>query len=124
MNRKSTALAELDILSEGLAQQDGLAERLARHRAMKASATTAHAPPPSEPVLPTGKGRGAHIPTVASERNAWRRDKGLIQVAVDDDIHTELSIIGKRRHLTLSRLTRNALNLWLETHGYTLRIPE
>jgi hypothetical protein len=75
-------------------------------------------------LLPTEKGRGANIPTVTSERNAWRRDKGLIQVAVDDDIHTEISIIGKRRHLTLSRLTRNALNLWLETHGYALRIPD
>jgi hypothetical protein len=124
MNRKPTALAELDILSEGLAQQDGLAERLARHRAVKASATTAIPPPPSEPELPKEEGRGARIPAVANERNAWRRGKGLIQVAVDEDIHIELGIISKRRRLGLSQLTRNALNLWLETHGYTLRVPE
>jgi hypothetical protein len=124
MNRKPTALAELDILSEGLAQQDGLAERLARHRAMKARATAAPAPPPSEPALPKEKGSGTHIPAAPSERNAWRRGKGLIQVAIDEDIHIELGIIGKRRRLGLSQLTRNALNLWLETHSYTLRIPD
>jgi hypothetical protein len=124
MNRKQTALADLDIISEGLAQQDGLAERLARHRATKANVTTALPTPPSESVMPKETGRGAHIPRGVSEKNAWRRGKGLIQVAVDEDIHIELGIIGKRRRLGLSQLTRNALNLWLETHGYALRIPD
>ena len=40
MTRKETALASLDIVGEGLAQEDGLAERLMRQRSSKPEATT------------------------------------------------------------------------------------
>jgi hypothetical protein len=100
MARKST-LAALDIAAEGLAQQDGLAERLARQRADRA-------------------GEGAPPPT----RNAWRRGKALIQVAIPEDAHMELSILAKRRRITLSQLVKGALNQWLDSHGHALRLPD
>jgi hypothetical protein len=40
MTRKETALASLDIVGEGLAQEDGLAERLMRQRSSKPEGTT------------------------------------------------------------------------------------
>jgi hypothetical protein len=105
MARKPTAIAALDIVAEGLAQPDGLAERLARSRAARPAATPA---PAAAPV----------------ERNAWRRDKTLLQVALPEQVHLELAILAKRRRLTLSRLVKDALNEWLERHGHALRVPE
>ncbi|MBN9509077.1 MAG: hypothetical protein J0I21_08170 [Alphaproteobacteria bacterium] len=104
MARKPTAIAALDIVAEGLAQPDGLAERLARSRAARPAATPA-------PVAPV-------------ERNAWRRGKTLLQVALPEQVHLELAILAKRRRLTLSRLVKDALNEWLERHGHALRVPE
>jgi len=104
MARKST-LAALDIAAEGLAQQDGLAERLARQRAARG-----------------GAGEGA--PAASPPHNAWRRGKALIQVAIPQDAHMELSILAKRRRITLSQLVKTALNQWLDTHGHALRLPE
>lgn len=101
MARRQSTLASLDIAAEGLAQQDGLAERLARGRAGQG--------PAAEP---------------ARERNAWRRGKALLQVAVPEEAHLELSILAKRRRMTLSRLVKAALNEWLEHHGHALRLPE
>jgi len=106
MARKST-LAALDIAAEGLAQQDGLAERLARQRA-------------SRDAERSGAGEGAPAP----DRNAWRRGKALIQVAIPEDAHMELSILAKRRRITLSQLVKGALNQWLDTHGHALRLPD
>ena len=103
MARKPSALAALDIVAEGAAQADGLAERLARSRA-------APAPPPSPPARPP--------------RNAWRAGKALVQVALPEEAHLELSILAKRRRLTLSRLVKTALNEWLDRHGHALRLPE
>ena len=48
--------------------------------------------------------------------------KALIQVAVAEDAHVELSIIAKRRRLTLSAVVKAALNEWLERHGHVLRM--
>lgn len=100
MARKPTNLAALDILGEGLAQTDGLAERLARKRAEA---------PAARP---------------AKDHNAWRRGKALLQVAIPEDVHLELSILAKRRRLTLSHLVKDALNQWLERHGHQLRLPD
>ncbi len=111
MARKPSALAGLDIAGEGLAQQDGLAERLARQRSTKGGA----APPKAST---EGSGTGAQ------DRNAWRRGKSLIQVAVPEDIHVELSILAKRRRTNMSRLVKDALNDWLAAHGQSLRIPD
>jgi hypothetical protein len=115
MARKATTLAALDIVGEGLAQQDGLAERLARQRAAV----------PARP--PGGAGQGAR-PAVADlpavDRNAWRRGKALLQVAIPEDAHMELSILARRRRLTLSQLVKGALNQWLDSHGHALRLPE
>jgi hypothetical protein len=105
MARKPSAIAALDIVAEGLAQPDGLAERLARSRAARPAA----APP------------AAAAPV---ERNAWRRGKALLQVALPEPVHLELAILAKRRRLTLSRLVKSALNEWLERHGHALRVPE
>ena len=104
MARKPSALAVLDIVAEGAAQADGLAARLARNRA-------AGRTPPQD---------GA----AADGRNAWRRGKTLLQVALPEDVHLELSILAKRRRLPLSRLVKAALNEWLEHHGHALRVPE
>ena len=112
MARKATTLASLDIMGEGLAQQDGLAERLARQRA---TATPAHTAPATQTPVQTPAGR---------EHNAWRRGKALIQVAIPEEAHLELSILAKRRRITLSQLVKDALNQWLDSHGHALRLPE
>jgi hypothetical protein len=118
MAKRTTALADLDIEQEGLAQQDGLAERLARQRGQQTEQTTppvrqdaAAAPAPGRQRLP-------------ADPNAWRRGKALLQVAIPEDIHIELAIIGKRRRLTLSQITKEALNAWLAAHHYQIRIPD
>ena len=104
MARKPGRLAALDIVAEGMAQQDGLAERLARGRAARA--------PEAPPVA------------AVADHNAWRRGKALLQVALPEEAHLELAILAKRRRLTLSRLVKAALNEWLERHGHALRVPE
>jgi hypothetical protein len=117
MARKPSLLATLDIVGEGMAQQDGLAERLARQRAAAAPA-------------PAGQGSGepaVHRPDSAGDRgghNAWRRGKALLQVAIPEEAHVELSILAKRRRMTLSQLVKGALNQWLDSHGHALRLPE
>lgn len=112
MTKKPSALAGLDIVSEGLAQQDGLAERLARQRATKGSTAL-----PAKP--PENRNAGNN-----TDHNAWRRGKALIQVAVPEEIHVELSILAKRRRTNMSRLVKDALNDWLAAHGQALRIPD
>lgn len=112
MARKISALAGLDIVGEGMAQQDGLAERLARSRAGKGTAGQA---------MPT-KGGNGEIAT--ADHNSWRRGKALIQVALPEEIHVELSILAKRRRINMSRLVKEALNDWLLAHGQSLRIPD
>jgi hypothetical protein len=102
MARKTTTLASLDIAAEGLTQQDGLAERLARSRA-------------------AAPGQGA---PAGRDRNAWRRGKALLQVAIPEEAHMELSILARRRRMTLSQLVKGALNQWLDSHGHALRLPE
>jgi hypothetical protein len=66
MTRKETALASLDIVSEGLAQEDGLAERLMRQRSSKPEGTPRalqRMPPPS----PTPEhGNEKHSPPLQS----------------------------------------------------------
>jgi hypothetical protein len=57
------------------------------------------------------------------DHNAWRKGKSLMQVALPDDIHMELSILAKRKRATLSDLVKDALNLWLKTNGHELRVP-
>ena len=109
MAKKPSALAGLDIAGEGLAQQDGLAERLARQRVDKGAAGA----------MKPEQGRGE-----VGDRNAWRRGKALIQVAVPEDIHVELSVLAKRRRINMSRLVKDALNDWLAAHGQALRIPD
>jgi hypothetical protein len=112
MARKPSMLAALDIVGEGLAQQDGLAERLARNRA-------AAAPPAGR------AGQGAEpAPERDAGHNAWRRGKALLQVAIPEDAHMELSILARRRRMTLSQLVKGALNQWLDSHGHALRLPE
>lgn len=111
MTRKTSALAGLDIVEEGMAQQDGLAERLARNRAGKGAVSPA-----------TVAGRKSE--EGSADHNAWRRGKALIQVAVPEEIHVELSILAKRRRMNMSRLVKNALNDWLSAHGQSLRIPD
>ena len=113
MARKPSTLAALDIVGEGLAQQDGLAERLARQRAAAAAP------------MGQGAGQGAQ-PATAPDRghNAWRRGKALLQVAIPEEAHMELSILAKRRRITLSQLVKAALNQWLDSHGHALRLPD
>jgi len=114
MARKPSMLAALDIVGEGLAQQDGLAERLARSRA-------ATAPRPAD-------GRAGEAadpnPRRGAGHNAWRRGKALLQVAIPEEAHMELSILARRRRMTLSRLVKGALNEWLDSHGHALRLPD
>jgi hypothetical protein len=105
MARKSSTLAALDIAAEGMAQQDGLAERLARQRAGQ------------------GAGQGA-TPPARPAHNSWRRGKALLQVAIPEEAHMELSILAKRRRITLSQLVKGALNQWLDSHGHALRLPD
>lgn len=57
------------------------------------------------------------------DHNAWRKGKSLLQVALPDDIHMELSILAKRKRATLSELVKDPLNLWLKTNGHELRVP-
>jgi hypothetical protein len=110
MARKTTTLASLDIAAEGLTQQDGLAERLARSRAAAPG-----------PAAQAGAGQGA---PAGRDRNAWRRGKALLQVAIPEEAHMELSILARRRRMTLSQLVKGALNQWLDSHGHALRLPE
>ncbi len=114
MARKASVLAELDIVSEGLAQQDGLAERLSRQRAARLA--PAGASLPERPL--------AAPAAAAKDHNAWRRGKALLQVAIPEECHMELSILAKRRRMTLSQLVKEALNQWLDGHGHALRVPE
>jgi hypothetical protein len=109
MARKASTLAALDIAAEGRAQQDGLAERLARQRAAAAP-----------PAAAARQGQGTEPPA----HNAWRRGKALLQVAIPEEAHMELSILAKRRRMTLSQLVKGALNQWLDSHGHALRLPE
>ena len=117
MARRPTALADLDIEQEGLAQQDGLAERLARQRG-QLSEQAAPLVRQEDAAPEMGRRRASEDP------NAWRRGKALLQVAIPEDIHVELAIIGKRRRLTLSQITKEALNAWLAAHNYQIRIPD
>ena len=117
MARRPTALADLDIEGEGLAHQDGLAERIAKKRSRQPGDEQSTA----EPAPPLATARQAPAPRDA---NAWRRGKSLLQVAIPEDIHVELSIIAKRRRITLSQLVKMALNDWLPAHGHQLQIPE
>ena len=116
MARKRSALAALDIVGEGLAQQDGLAERLARQRAARGAAEVA--------ANAGGRGEETSEPATPPDHNAWRRGKALLQVAIPQDVHLELSILAKRRRMTLSQLVKAALNQWLDSHGHALRLPE
>jgi uncharacterized protein involved in type VI secretion and phage assembly len=50
--------------------------------------------------------------------------QGLLQVAISDDARIQLSILAKRRRMPLSQVVKSALNLWLETHSYTLRVTD
>ena len=81
--KRPSRLAELDIESEGRTQQDGMAARLARRRNRAGEGMDDKA--------------AARQPQPARDANAWRRGKALLQVAIDEDIHVELSIIAKRR---------------------------
>lgn len=120
MARRPSALAELDIEREGLAHQDGLAERLTRQRAKREGepSTTVQTPAPSsEP-------QAGPSSIAAPDRNAWRRGKSLIQVAIPEDLHVELGVIAKRRRITLSQMVKAALNDWLEKHDHRIRIPD
>lgn len=126
MARKPTALADLDIAGEALSQQDGLAERIARKRGLSGGQpqTQTLETIPSK-VLVSGLSNTANSKeSVTRDANAWRKNKSLIQVAIDEESHVELSIIAKRRRITLSQLVKSALNDWLTTHGQTLRIPD
>jgi hypothetical protein len=115
--RRPTALADLDIEGESLAHQDGLAERIAKQRGQR---------------LPEAESEGGNKQTAAQSKaplpprdpNAWRRGKSLVQVAIPEDTHVELSIIAKRRRMTLSQVVKSALNDWLSAHGHQLRIPD
>jgi len=122
MARRNSAIADLDIAAEGLAQQDGLAERLARKRATRDPSTPSSEPlhSPSD-LKPTEKLRGG-AQNAARDANAWRKGKALLQVAIPEDVHVELSIIAKRRRITLSQLVKGAVDQWLEAHGHTLRV--
>jgi hypothetical protein len=123
MTRKETALASLDIVSEGLAQEDGLAERLTRQRSSRAEGTS-RALQREAPASPMPERGREHSPAAKQDRNAWRQGKALLQVAIPSDAHIELSVLAKRRRMPLSQLVKGALNLWLETHSHTLRIGD
>jgi hypothetical protein len=120
MGKRPTALAELDIEREGLAHQDGLAERLARQRAKREGEPTSVADTPPHSAVPqVGPSSGG-----APDKNAWRRGKSLIQVAIPEDLHVELGVIAKRRRITLSQMVKAALNDWLDKHDHRIRIPD
>jgi len=124
MTAKQTALASLDIMSEGLAQQDGLAERLTRQRSSKSTSVTRVQTLDSPPSPKSEQGRGDESVSPKNDRNAWRKGKALLQVAIPNDAHIELSVLAKRRQVQLSHIVRAAINLWLEKHSYALRIPD
>jgi hypothetical protein len=124
MTTKQTALASLDIMSEGLAQQDGLAERLTRQRSTKSTSVTRVPMSDSPPPPAFEPGREGDLAPSKSDRNAWRRGKALVQFTIPPDAHIELAVIAKRRRIDFSDIGRAALNLWLEKHSYTLRIPD
>jgi hypothetical protein len=124
MTRKETALASLDIVSEGLAQEDGLAERLMRRRSSKDEDTTRVSQQVTRPSPGPERGNEIRSPAAKYDRNAWRQGKALLQVAIPGDAHIELSVLAKRRRMPLSQLVKSALNLWLETHSHTLRITD
>jgi len=124
MTAKQTAIASLDIMSEGLAQQDGLAERLTRQRSSKSSSATPVPTLRNAPSPAPEAGRKDNSDYSKNDRNAWRRDKALLQVAIPNDVHIELSVLAKRRQVQLSHIVRAAINLWLEKHSYPLRIPD
>jgi hypothetical protein len=123
MTRKETALASLDIVGEGLAQEDGLAERLMRQRSSKPEATTRPLQRETPPSPMPQRANEKHSPSAKHDRNAWRQGKALLQVAIPG-AHIELSVLAKRRRMPLSQLVKNALNLWLETHSHSLRITD
>jgi hypothetical protein len=112
MTRRPTALADMDIESEGLTHQDGLAERITKQRGQR----TDYLPPVTTP-----QGRA---PRPIRDPNAWRQGKSLLQVAIPEDVHVELSIIAKRRRMTLSQVVKTALNDWLTLHGHKLHLPD
>jgi hypothetical protein len=124
MTAKPTALASLDIVSEGLAQQDGLAERLTRQRSSKSGGIVPVVKQDSAPSPTSEQGRKEDSIFSKNDHNAWRRGKALLQVAIPNDIHIELGVLAKRRQIQLSHIVRAAINLWLEKHSYTLRIPD
>lgn len=111
MAKRTSPLASIDIAAEALTQQDGLAERVARNRTGKSSAPL------------SSKAQAAHPnPTPVVEPNAWRKGKSLLQVAIPEESHVELSIIAKRRRMTMSQLVKDAVHDWLEKHGHSLRL--
>lgn len=118
MAKRTSSLADLDIEQEGLAQQDGLAERLARQRGqqIEPTPTAVRQDVTSSPLSDRQRG--------PADPNAWRKGKALLQVALPEDIHVELAIIAKRRRLTLSQVTKQALNEWLASHGHHIRVPD
>lgn len=120
MVRRSSALADLDIEQEGLTHQDGLAERIVRQRAKRGGGASGMMDVPSRSAE-TGDNQSVGS---QPDRNAWRRGKSLIQVAIPEDIHVELGVIAKRRRITLSQVVKNALNDWLVKHGHHIRIPD
>jgi len=133
---RKTALADLDIVSEALSQQDGLAERIARARGQRVEQVLVDAPAPeiaqpmppdnvaaepkkeAVPIGPIRRGRTGKDP------NAWRVGKALLQVAIPIDAHIELAVLAKRRRIAVSDLVRSAMNEWLEKHGHALRITD
>jgi hypothetical protein len=133
---RKTALADLDIVSEALSQQDGLAERIARARGQRVEQVLVDTPAPesAQPI------QGHKVPAepkkedmsigqirrgrTGKDPNAWRVGKALLQVAIPIDAHIELAVLAKRRRIAVSDLVRSAMNEWLEKHGHALRITE
>jgi hypothetical protein len=124
MTTKQTALASLDIMSEGLAQQDGLAERLTRQRSSKSTTVTRAPTPDTPPPAAFEPNSGNNLVPSNGDRNGWRRGKALVQFTIPPDAHIELGVIAKRRRIDVSDIGRAAINLWLEKHSYALRIPD
>lgn len=102
---KKSSLADLDIVDEGMAQLDGLAERLTQLRDKR--------------VEPAPEARG---PARAVGRNQYRAGKTLLQVMLDESDHVELSIIAKRRRATMSDIVKEALDEWLSKRQLPLRV--
>ena len=133
---RKTALADLDIVSEALSQQDGLAERIARARGQRVEQVLVDTPAPestqpmqAHKVPAEPKKEDMAIGQIRRGRtgkdpNAWRVGKALLQVAIPIDAHIELAVLAKRRRIAVSDLVRSAMNEWLEKHGHALRISE